>query len=440
MRTRGRRGGARRPSAADRLVDAREVDLARLRHVAQHEGLADGRAAGGGASSSTHYTRRRAWPMMLGVNAYMSGAEGYAARTRPHKDSGTVQRDVERSLHSLVPPGCNEAEFARLRAALHRLVDGVVSGSTFAQVTEPDAGGGGDDHGMTGISYFQGFHDVASVLLLILGEQAAHPVLERLALFHLRACTRTTLDPVLGLLGLLLPLVAQLDADLAAKLAPTPVFWAVSWVLTWFAHSAESLDEAARLFDLFIPSSPLMPLYAAAAMAALARPRLEMQSEGYDPPLVHHCLATMRVGVGDGGPAHGIVSADVLAAATMRLFMDFPPHMLLRLKPTDRNAPPVPLEDLALWPYPWLADATMPGDAHLARLAERARRAGHAVSSPPPRPGPRRARPGAGAVWNLASHGGGLAAARNSLYEKVLVTAVAAICAWLALGVGSGRE
>lgn len=415
-RRRGAQAAARRPSAAARLVDARDVDLVRLRRLAQHEGLAD---AGG-----AYYTRRRAWPMLLGVNAYMSGAEGYAARARPHKDSGTVEKDVERSLHSLVPPGINPAEFARLRAALHRLVDGVVSGSALAPAPGLGAGDQGGSEAEAGcISYFQGFHDVASVLLLVLGEPAAHPVLERLALFHLRSCTRTTLDPVLGLLGLLLPLLGQLDADLAAKLAPAPVFWAVSWVMTWFAHSAESLDAAARLFDLFIPSSPLMPLYASAAMAVLARPRLDAHSEGYDPALVHHCLATMRVGGGNAA-CDGVVSADALADLTLRLFAEFPPHRLLALG-ADPGAPPVPLDDLALWPYPWLANSTMPGDARLAILAERARRAGH--DAPPSLPAP--------TISNARA--AGAVTAHPYVAQRALVAAAGIFGAMLAMGVTS---
>lgn len=43
----------------------------------------------------------------------------------------------------------------------------------------------------------------------------------------------------------------------------TPYF-ALSWLLTWFAHDVPDLDSIARLFDLFLASHPLMPLYLAA--------------------------------------------------------------------------------------------------------------------------------------------------------------------------------
>lgn len=37
-----------------------------------------------------------------------------------------------------------------------------------------------------------------------------------------------------------------------------------SWYMTWFAHDVPQLGQAARLFDLFLSSHPLMPLYVAA--------------------------------------------------------------------------------------------------------------------------------------------------------------------------------
>jgi hypothetical protein len=44
-------------------------------------------------------------------------------------------------------------------------------------------------------------------------------------------------------------------------------FFALSWILTWFSHGFDNLDDIARLFDLFIPSHPLMPLYVGAAVS-----------------------------------------------------------------------------------------------------------------------------------------------------------------------------
>ena len=81
-------------------------------------------------------------------------------------------------------------------------------------------------------------------------------------------CGRPSLDAVIELLALLPPILADADPRLAAHVAASgvPPFFALSLFITWFAHNLPCLGEAARLFDLFIASHPLMPLYAAVAV------------------------------------------------------------------------------------------------------------------------------------------------------------------------------
>ncbi len=43
-------------------------------------------------------------------------------------------------------------------------------------------------------------------------------------------------------------------------------YFALPWILTWFSHSLHDLDTISRLFDLFLVSHPLLPLYMAAAV------------------------------------------------------------------------------------------------------------------------------------------------------------------------------
>jgi Rab-GTPase-TBC domain len=59
----------------------------------------------------------------------------------------------------------------------------------------------------------------------------------------------------------------QADEDLAQCILKAGVlpYFALSWYITWFAHEVQSLPQIARLFDLFMASHPLMPLYAGAA-------------------------------------------------------------------------------------------------------------------------------------------------------------------------------
>ena len=46
--------------------------------------------------------------------------------------------------------------------------------------------------------------------------------------------------------------------------AEMPPYFALGWFITWFSHSVQQLDQISRLFDLFMASHPLMPLYVVA--------------------------------------------------------------------------------------------------------------------------------------------------------------------------------
>ena len=56
--------------------------------------------------------------------------------------------------------------------------------------------------------------------------------------------------------------------------------FAVSWLLTWFAHSLHDLDDVSRLFDTFLASDPLMPLYVGAAAVVADRDTLLAMARG----------------------------------------------------------------------------------------------------------------------------------------------------------------
>lgn len=249
----------------------------RLRQLAVVRGL-----------GGTH-ARSRAWPRLLGLGDSVGGGdwggneggfspEAFAAwAASEHRESTVVRVDVERSLWGLTP-GWDEARREVRRAGLRRVLD--------ATVVE---GGGG-------VHYYQGLHDVASVLLLNCGEFPAFTMLRRLVRHQLQDCAGPSLEPVLKSLELLLPIVKAADPEVGAFLERSGVggsHFAVSWRLTWFSHTAAGLPAASRLFDLFLASHPLMPLYiGAAAIVAQREAVLALEAEM---PLVHQYLSRMDV-------------------------------------------------------------------------------------------------------------------------------------------------
>ena len=129
--------------------------------------------------------------------------------------------------------------------------------------------------------HVQGLHEIAVALLTQVGEARAYPLLRRLVCTQLRDNTRATLDAVTESLDIVHAVVSAASWELGEHLrrAQIPPYFAISWVITWFAHNVDS-GMVPRLFDLFLASHPLMPLYlyvagvlqARAALAALAMP------------------------------------------------------------------------------------------------------------------------------------------------------------------------
>ena len=177
------------------------------------------------------------------------------------------------------------------------------------------------------VHYYQGLHDVASVLLLVTGsEPAAFRLLTRLTVGPLRDCTRPTLAPALATVRLLPALLAAADPALASHLAPIPPHYVLPWHLTWFAHGVPpgpaALAGAARLFDLFSATHPLMPLYvAAAALTTPASRAAILAVDRDDPGEVHGAVGRL--------PHLGGLSPDAAALRALELYRAHPPAALV---------------------------------------------------------------------------------------------------------------
>jgi TBC1 domain family member 20 len=207
----------------------------------------------------------------------------------------------------------SEADREEKRQALQRIIEATV---------------GGND---AGVHYYQGLHDIASVLLLVSESEAlASRMLSQLAVCHLKDCTRPSLDATTEVLSMLYPILREADPELHAFLAAlgAPALeephWALSWYMTWFAHEVQDLSQIARLFDFFIASHPLMPLYAAAVAVRAHRENILARGAEEGGDAVYATLRRLSV----LGP--GSLSADELAQQAAALYQRLRPHMLLR--------------------------------------------------------------------------------------------------------------
>jgi len=92
---------------------------------------------------------------------------------------------------------------------------------------------------------------------------------------------------------IIMPLFGVLDSEMHAFLAKADIqpFFAISWIITWFSHNIRDTALVKRLFDVFIVSHPLMPIYMSIAMVLHPVNRDEVLNTECDFASVHNTLS-----------------------------------------------------------------------------------------------------------------------------------------------------
>eukprot|EP01084_Bolivina_argentea_P136424 240263_1 len=119
------------------------------------------------------------------------------------------------------------------------------------------------------VFYFQGFHDIVTAVLIVTGDHhLTYAVVEQLSHYYFRDCMRDNFELISHLLKLIPFLIEYFDKDLADYLSTydMPPFFALPWFITWFSHDVTDINVVARLFDVFMGSHPLLPLYVCTAL------------------------------------------------------------------------------------------------------------------------------------------------------------------------------
>ncbi|KAJ3157677.1 hypothetical protein HDU89_000053 [Geranomyces variabilis] len=248
-----------------------DKDLVQLRKLAGTKG--------GYLSNSL---RREVWPILLHCsNADRKDDDDVdpALSTGAPVDANQVELDVARSLCHLLPPNINEKRLARMRRDLSDLILSVLKKHPY-------------------LRYYQGYHDVATVLLLVLKPSLAASCLESLSLYYLRDFMTPTLQSALNQIHLLFPLLSLASPHVHKFLSEVDGFlpyFCLSWVITWYSHNLHDQARVARLFDFLLASNPLMPVYVAAAVVLARKTPLLAQDQEYS--TIHHFLSQFPLDV-----------------------------------------------------------------------------------------------------------------------------------------------
>ncbi|KAK3306629.1 rab-GTPase-TBC domain-containing protein [Chaetomium strumarium] len=285
----------------EELLEAcRRRDLSALRALAESRGgfLADS-------------IRQQAWPILLGLppgNDVKTEAESPSSSWESlprHKDEDQVQLDVNRAF-IYYPDNQTESQLAHQKSLLSQLIVSVLRQHPY-------------------LCYFQGYHDIAQVLLLVLPSSVQLPAVTHLSLSHIRDFMLPSLSPAIAQLRLIPDILRLSDPPLWRHLSHTEPFFALSGTLTMYAHDITSLGEIARLFDVLLAREPVFTVYLFAAIVRSRRDEL-FDTPPDEPEMLHSILSKLPVPLDLEG----------LIAAALRLQKEVPPEQLPAWKRISR--------------------------------------------------------------------------------------------------------
>jgi len=210
-------------------------DLENLQHIGRSKGF-------------PARLRRKIWPILLELDPSLDYREECSSS---HRDEKQVLLDTQRSFTNR-PANVPEGAIPGLKEDLQYCISQVLRSNPW-------------------LNYYQGYHDIAELLLVSLGRSATIPVLERLSHIYLRDYMLSTLTPSMSILRLVHQIIEIADPKLYYILQSTDTepYYAISAILTWWIHSLDNHADACRVVDFLISSEPVLIIYSIAAVTIL---------------------------------------------------------------------------------------------------------------------------------------------------------------------------
>lgn len=207
--------------------------------------------------------RKEAWPLLMGMGQEDPEIKKPTLEVvQGHRDYQQVVLDVKRTLKRF-PPGIEDSRRLVLMDQLTVLIIRVL-------MRHPD------------LYYYQGYHDVAITFLLVTGEDMGFRLVEKLSVTHLRDFMRPTMEKTNYYLTYLYPILENANQPLYECLEKSGVgtVFCLPWLITWFAHTLSDYRHVVRLYDFFLASPDLMPMYIATAIVLQKEKELMADNEG----------------------------------------------------------------------------------------------------------------------------------------------------------------
>ena len=167
------------------------------------------------------------------------------------------------------------------------------------------------------LCYFQGFHDIVQVLLLVLGKDLAIETVPYLSLLRIRDFMLPSLSPSLAHLQLLPSILYSVDSRLCDHLSQTQPFFALAATLTLYAHEIQEYSDIARLFDFLLAHEAVVSIYFFAVII-LSRKKELLDIPADESEMLHFTLSKLPKPL----------DLELLVVRTVQLFKKHPPEGL----------------------------------------------------------------------------------------------------------------
>ncbi|THV05368.1 hypothetical protein K435DRAFT_961136 [Dendrothele bispora CBS 962.96] len=142
------------------------------------------------------------------------------------------------------------------------------------------------------LSYFQGYHDIITVIFLTLPSERQLACAEKISLHRVRDSMGSSLEPVLGLLRFMKNLIRLADpeyAEILEESVPLPYF-ALSNLLTLFSHDMPTLPLIQHVFDYLLSRPPIMVVYLATAITLSRKAEVQLLQDEGEVGMLHSLL------------------------------------------------------------------------------------------------------------------------------------------------------
>lgn len=202
------------------------------------------------------------------------------------------------SMNNDICPGQTDSELSQRKDELSRLIRTVL-------------------RRYPSLCYFQGYHDIAQVLLLVLGPELALPALERVSLFRIRDYMLPSITPALNHLHIITEILYRHDKQLCHRVSHTQPYFALAATLTLYAHDIERYSDIVRLFDFILSHEPVVTIYLYAAIIASRRKEI-LEIPESEPEMIHFTLSKLP----------NPLDLEGIIEQTMMLYEKFPPMSL----------------------------------------------------------------------------------------------------------------